>query len=155
MTQVRVIPIHDESPFLGEECALCREAFLAGDEIVVCPECRARHHVHCWTAFDNHCTAFGCDGRGELSRTPPPPQHIPLTIGSEGSRVRTLPSISIGNAQGCLVAAIALSIVLFAIGCFGIWAIADFIMLEILEWDYRAPLEGFAPVWRQVVQAYL
>ncbi|MCA9985297.1 MAG: hypothetical protein KDE09_03805 [Anaerolineales bacterium] len=145
MTPVRVIPIHDESPFLGEECALCRSAFMPGDEVIVCPECRARHHVHCWTAFDNRCTAFGCAGRGEISRTPPAPQNITIPIGRESSRVRTLPSISIGNAQGCLVVAIALSIVLFAIGCFGLWAIADYIMLEILDWDYRTPLEGLLP----------
>jgi hypothetical protein len=51
-----------------------------------------------------------------------------------------MPSGSFHCAQSCLVIAIAVAIVFVAIGCFGLWAILDYIMLEILGWQYRDPL---------------
>jgi hypothetical protein len=34
------------------------------------------------------------------------------------------------------------AIILIAVSCFGLWAIADYVMLEKLGWQYRAPLSG-------------
>lgn len=56
----------EESTFLGQTCALCKQEFGVGDEIVVCPEDGSRHHVYCWEANNNHCTAYGCKGEGEV-----------------------------------------------------------------------------------------
>lgn len=36
--------------------------------------------------------------------------------------------------------------VIIAFSCFGLWAIADYIMMEVLGWQYRQPLSGIAPV---------
>lgn len=47
-----------------------------------------------------------------------------------------------GCAQSCLVISIALAIVLIAAGCFGLWAVADYILIEMLGWQYRAPFTG-------------
>lgn len=148
---VRPVLVDKRSPFLGEDCALCKQPFAPGDEIVICPEDASRHHVHCWRANNNHCTAYGCEGQGEVvSRRPRahsrhrgrllarPVESAP----SPRSKVRTMPSSSFGCAQSCLVIGIAVTIVLFAVGCFGLWAIADYIMMEVLGWQYRAPLGG-------------
>jgi hypothetical protein len=56
---------------------------------------------------------------------------------SPGSKVRTLPAGSFGCARFCLLIAIAIAIVLFALGCFGLWAIADYLMLNVWEMPYR------------------
>lgn len=42
-------------------------------------------------------------------------------------------------SQSCVILAIALAILLFGFSCFGLWAIADYIMLHVLEWNYRLP----------------
>ncbi|NIP22893.1 MAG: hypothetical protein GWN55_13045, partial [Phycisphaerae bacterium] len=36
-------------------------------------------------------------------------------------------------------------IIIFAIGCFGLWAIADYLMLEVFNLPYRAPLTQIIP----------
>jgi hypothetical protein len=36
------------------------------------------------------------------------------------------------------------AIILIAIGCFGLWAIADYIMIDVLDLPYREPLAGAA-----------
>jgi hypothetical protein len=54
-----------------------------------------------------------------------------------------MPSSNIGCAQSCLVISIALAIILIAAGCFGLWAIADYILIDILGWQYRAPFSGW------------
>lgn len=177
---VRAIRIGEGSTFIGQACALCKREFGAGDEVVICPEDGARHHLHCWQANGNKCTAYGCKGAGAVSviadgtsaarggaeaadgprpqprvivqepqapppgssgarqrrgATPPPPPNAQQAA----SKVRTLPESSLGCGQGCVLVAIALAIVLIAIGCFGLWAIADYLMLEVLDWNYRAP----------------
>jgi len=152
---IRATLVDKQSPFLGEECALCKHPFAPEDEIVICPEDSCRHHVHCWRANDNKCTAYGCLGRGEVVTTSSEPENqLDDSINDEEeeieepersrvrSKIRVLPTSSLGCAQGCLVMSIAVAILLIAIGCFGLWAIADYIMLEILEWQYRTPLQG-------------
>jgi len=139
---LRPITVDKRSPFVGEACALCKEPFAPGDELAICPEDATRHHAHCWQANGNRCTAYGCRGRGAL-------------LGYEGSRVRTsstsdskvqtLPARGFHCAQSCLVVAIAVAIILFAVGCFGLWAIADYIMIEVLGWHYRDPVAGIVP----------
>jgi hypothetical protein len=61
------------------------------------------------------------------------------------SKVQTLPARSFHCAQSCLVIAIAIAIILFAIGCFGLWAIADYLMIEVFNLPYRAPLTQTIP----------
>jgi hypothetical protein len=56
-----------------------------------------------------------------------------------------LPARGFHCAQSCLIVAIAIAVILFAIGCFGLWAIADYIMIEVLGWHYRDPVAGLAP----------
>ena len=60
--------------------------------------------------------------------------------GAPGSKVRTLPAGGVGCARTCLLLAIALAIILFALGCYGLWAIADYFMLQVWEIPYRTPL---------------
>jgi hypothetical protein len=145
---IRPVLIDQQSPFHGEGCALCKESFASGDEIVICPEDGSRHHVHCWVANGNKCTAYGCTGHGEISRRQQPPRsRRPSRVVIQGepasrSKVRAMPSSSMGCAQTCLVIGVAIAIVLIAIGCFGLWAIADYILIERLGWQYRSPFSG-------------
>ncbi len=53
-----------------------------------------------------------------------------------------MPSSSLGCAQTCLVISVAIAIVLIAVGCFGLWAIADYVLIEQLGWQYRSPFSG-------------
>ena len=69
---------------------------------------------------------------------------LPGSGDQPASRVKVMPARSFSCAQTCLVLAIALAIVLVAIGCFGLWAIVDFIMIDLLGWQYREPL-SFVP----------
>lgn len=113
--------------------------------MVVCPEDATRHHVHCWRAHGDKCTAYGCEGHGEVLTG------ARIVSGGRGSarheergeaKVQTLPARGFHCAQSCLLIAIAVAIILFAIGCFGLWAIADYIVTEILGWQYREPIAG-------------
>jgi hypothetical protein len=146
---IRPVPVNESSPFLGDQCALCKAPFVIGDKLVICPQDGSRHHQGCWEANGNRCTAYGCDGQGEVlearqrSGTPPNIKDDPnLTLRGRFSKVRTMPSSNIGCAQSCLVISIALAIILIAAGCFGLWAIADYILIDILGWQYRAPFSG-------------
>ena len=146
---IRPVPVNESSPFLGDQCALCKAPFVAGDKLVICPQDGSRHHQECWEANGNRCTAYGCNGQGEVvearlrSGARPYMQDAPdLPPTSRFSKVRTMPSSNIGCAQTCLVISIALAIVLIAAGCFGLWAIADYILIDVLGWQYRAPFSG-------------
>lgn len=139
--------ITKQSPFLGEECALCKDPFAPGAEIVVCPEDGSRHHVHCWQRNHNKCAAYGCRGQGSIqlteaesdAATESNTQRLPPPFRSRSRRtVITRPISQFGCSQTCLVFSIALAIIFFSIGCFGLWAIADYIMLEVLGWQYRS-----------------
>lgn len=153
------ISIEPDSPFVGEACALCKEALLVGDEIVVCPMDAVRHHRACWEANGNKCTAYGCTGQGEVGRRarryrPEPTSTVTVLPGAGGqpaSRVKVMPARSFSCAQTCLVLAIAMAIVLVAIGCFGLWAIVDYIMVDVLGWQYREPLSAIP--WADVTAA--
>lgn len=61
---------------------------------------------------------------------------------SPSSTVKTLPASSFSCAQSCLIIAIAISIILIAVSCFGLWAILDYVVVELLGWQYRQPLSG-------------
>lgn len=165
---IRAHHIGESSTFMGQTCALCKQEFVAGDEIIICPEDGSRHHVRCWQANDNKCTAYGCRGEGAIGspavlrpRSSPASERSsrrPRVITQEperprsssnaarpipnapGSKVRTLPAGSVGCARTCLLLAIALAIVLFALGCYGLWAIADYLMLHVWDIPYRLPL---------------
>lgn len=170
---IRAHHIGETSTFLGQTCALCKEEFTIGDEIVICPEDGSRHHANCWQANGNKCTAYGCRGEGAIGTPSLPLPHgrpareradreraasRPRVIDQEsrrrresarrprpvpnspGSKVRTLPAGSVGCGQTCLLVAIAIAIILFALGCYGLWAIADYLMLQVWDLPYRAPL---------------
>lgn len=152
---IRPVLIDKASPFLGESCALCKEPFAPGQEIIICPEDASRHHVHCWRANGDRCSAYGCEGRGRpILRRPLAEEEEEQAERREGevltpegaaepsSKVRTLPSSSFGCAQSCLLLAIAIAIILFAVSCFGLWAMLDYLFLEVLDWQYREPLSA-------------
>ena len=136
------------SPFLGDTCALCKEPFTPGDELVICPVDGARHHGQCWQANGNKCSALGCTGQGELAdpsspvSRPAPGREKVTVVGNGRTKIRTLPSQSFGCAQSCLILSVALAIVLIALGCFGLWAIFDYLMLHVWDFSYRPPLTG-------------
>lgn len=151
---IRAITIHKQSPFLGEECALCKAPLSPGEEIVICPQDGSRHHTHCWQANNNRCSAYGCTGHGQLI-TNAPAMTAGAVASAEAAPEMTqdaLPAPSTPRfltfSQGCLIIAIAIAIVLFATGCFGLWAIADYVMIDVLGWQYRAPLSsGLIPLF--------
>jgi hypothetical protein len=149
------IRIDKQSPFLGEECALCKELLSPGELLVVCPQDGTRHHLHCWQANGNRCTAYGCAGAGEVATNPS--RERPTVIEQQPERPANPlrrqretavsppqtspagPNRATSCGQGCILLAIALAIVLISIACFGLWAMADYVFLEILEWNYRLP----------------
>ena len=154
--------IGEHSISLGERCALCKERFVVGDEVIICPSDATPHHVHCWQANDNACSAYGCTGSGRpILRTPyveevgdetgepaiegevvapPAAEEGGAHRSGRRSKVRTYPASSFSCAQTCLIIAIAISIIFFAVGCFGLWAMLDYLFMEILGWHYREPL---------------
>ncbi len=143
------ITIDKRSPFLGEACALCKEPFAPGDEMVICPVDATRHHTQCWRANGNKCAAYGCTGHGEVES----PSLNGVLVGEVAteneqdgrSKVRTLPSSSFGCAQGCFLVSIGLAVLLFAIACFGLWAMLDYIFIDVLGWAYREPISWIVP----------
>lgn len=138
---IRPVLIDKQSPFIGESCALCKEPFNPGEEMIICPEDATRHHVHCWRANGDRCTAYGCSGRGHpITRTPSPPESELAEERPGRSKVRTLPVAHYSCAQNCLVFAIAIAILLIGIGCFGLWAILDYFMINVWGYDYRGQL---------------
>lgn len=142
---IRAIVVDKRSPFLGEACALCKQPFGPGDEVAICPEDATRHHAHCWSANGNKCTAYGCTGFGEVVGVASISGVTTTRFRSgevDEAKVQTLPARSFHCAQSCLLLAIAVAIVLIAIGCFGLWAIADYIMVDVLDWQYREPITG-------------
>jgi len=150
---IRSTVIDKQSPFLGDECSLCKQPLAPGDEAVVCPEDGSRHHSHCWRSNGNKCTAYGCRGEGAIvSQTTEPrrPYRHFQTIETVNrprrrSKVLVRPTSHLGCARGCLLLSIAMAIILFAVGCFGLWAIADYIMVEIFNLPYRSPVSELAP----------
>jgi hypothetical protein len=144
------IIITKQSPFLGEDCALCKNPFAPGDTVIVCPADGSRHHTHCWRANGNKCAAYGCLGHGEMETAAPSlpepepttqTNQLPATNTHTNGRLQQT-ARRLGCGQGCLLVGIAIAIIFFSIGCFGLWAIADYIMLEVLGWQYRVPEAG-------------
>jgi hypothetical protein len=97
---IRPLRVSSRSAFLDQQCALCKEAFVAGDAIVICPEDGARHHAGCWEANGNKCSAFGCTGQGQISSGERPAAASrgprvadqPIEEDENHSKVRVLPS---------------------------------------------------------------
>ncbi|MCA9923309.1 MAG: hypothetical protein KC419_04260 [Anaerolineales bacterium] len=137
---IEITAVTKQSPQLGSECTLCKELFAPGDEIVLCPTDGAPHHTHCWRANGNKCSALGCAGRGPIAAPPRLPQSVRIF-----GRQIPLPFNTVTVAQSCLILSIAIAIILIAFSCFGLWAIADYIAINIFGWDYRAPLSSLLP----------
>jgi hypothetical protein len=168
---IRPILIDAQSPFIEESCALCKEPFNAGQEIIVCPDDAARHHLDCWRANGDRCSAYGCQGSGA------PIVRRPLldfgawrglgegvvegeVVGVPGSvtrtddgssKIRALPASSLSCAQSCLILAIALTLIIFAVSCFGLWYILDYLMINVFDMPYREPLSLLGPALAAVV----
>ncbi|MBX3059248.1 MAG: hypothetical protein KF770_22495 [Anaerolineae bacterium] len=134
------VTVDKQSPFLGEECALCKDPLTPGDVVIICPEDGSRHHDRCWIANGNKCAAYGCRGHGEL---PPPPTSSPphpVTFSPPH------PPVHYTLANSCLILSIAIAIILCSVGCFGLWAIADYLMLHVWNLPYRAPFSDLIPM---------
>lgn len=135
---IRPVRIPPPSPFLEEACALCKQPFAPNDEVVVCPVDEARHHVQCWRANHNKCSAFGCRGQGEVAETAESPTTTEPTStrvvtlqspsSEQRSKIITMPSTQYGCGYNCLLISIAITILIFAFSCFGLWLIADSLM---------------------------
>jgi hypothetical protein len=156
---IRPLRVSSRSAFLEQQCALCKEAFVPGDEIVICPEDGARHHTTCWQANGYKCSAFGCGGNGRFytgaeaetaSHTDSPDE-----AAANASKVRVMPSSSLGCGQSCLLLSIAIAILVMAFGCFGLWAIADYVMINVFHLDYRLPFEGMIMPLQLLFGVYL
>ena len=110
---IRPHQLGETSTFVGQTCALCKQEFVAGDAIVICPEDGSRHHVHCWEANNNHCTAYGCTGQGVIGesatelptapsaptappvrRPPSRPRIVPIMPDGQPARARPTPNRS-------------------------------------------------------------
>jgi len=150
---IHPLVIDKQSPFLGDECALCKQPLSPGDEVVICPEDGSRHHSHCWRSNGNKCTAYGCRGKGSIvtqTIEPRRPHRDLQTVTTRNrprrrSKVLVRPASHLGCARGCLLLSIAIAFILFAVGCFGLWAIADYVMVELFNVPYRSPLSELAP----------
>jgi hypothetical protein len=90
---IRAHSIGDSSLFLGQTCALCKQEFGIGDEIVVCPADGSRHHVRCWQANGNKCTAYGCQGEGEIGEATFPSRPQPVRERPVRERPRNRPRV--------------------------------------------------------------
>lgn len=165
---VRAHRISAESSFLGQNCALCKQAFDVGDAIVICPEDGSRHHDHCWQANGNRCTAYGCTGQGEIgvsvgsSRRRQPPSPTQPTIipnpaatgrapsSPPGSKVRVFPARNFGCARSCFFLGAVLFVLLMGAACFGLYTLADDLLRDAVQW---AP--GLLPAAQTVPPALL
>lgn len=156
---IRPLRVSSRSAFLEQQCALCKEAFIPGDEIVICPEDGARHHTACWQANGFKCSAFGCDGNGRFytgnETETLSPDDSPDETTENASKVRVMPSSSLGCGQSCLLLSIAIAILVMAFGCFGLWAIVDYLMINVFEFDYRVPFESMILPLQLLFGAYL
>ncbi len=150
------IPIDEDSPFFEERCALCQELFAIGDDIVICPEDATRHHVRCWRANDNKCTAFGCSGSGVVldeeflarrrpvrgANSPHSQQNAPNQNQIDVETDETPPR-HYSCAQSLFLIMVGASILIIALSCFGLWAMFDYLMLEYFELPYRLPFSSW------------
>lgn len=143
------VTVDKYSPFLGEECALCKDPLSPGDDVIICPEDGSRHHDRCWLAHGGKCAAYGCTGHGEIASSSPPTSSAQGPQISQPDHVSAPPvsrrrqqTFSESCSQSCLVLGIAIAIIFFSIGCFGLWAIADYLMLHVWNLPYRAPFSG-------------
>lgn len=151
-----------ESGFVGLECALCNEPFAPGEELVACPLEGALHHAYCWQANGNHCTSLGCRGHGVVGEEavafedevdfeeddsaefiepvndePSPSTAQATDENSNAPQQDVRQPWHFGLAQSCLMLAIAIAIIVMAFSCFGLWAILDYVMIELAGLDYR------------------
>ncbi|MEZ4516539.1 MAG: RING finger protein [Chloroflexota bacterium] len=157
---IRAHSISEESTFLGQTCALCKQEFEVGDRIVICPKDGSRHHAHCWQANGNRCTAYGCTGQGEIGVTIRPRRRQPAAESSQtviipnpaahdsahnppsGSKVRVMPARNFGCARSCLFLTILFTLILLGAACFGLWTLADTIINKVPQWHFGAALIG-------------
>ncbi|MCA9951071.1 MAG: hypothetical protein KDE48_15575 [Anaerolineales bacterium] len=161
---VRPVRVDGRSPFFESTCALCKAPFDAGSELVVCPQDGALHHVHCWQANANSCSAYGCKGAGEITRgrvrrrpqsraTDPT---VPTLIDADmrrrpyRSKVRTMPSRNFGCRRGCFSIGILMALAFFMLACFGLWAVVDYVVNQMPDIEPNIPFTGM--IWLMDLQ---
>lgn len=137
---LRPVPIDTDSPFLEESCALCKETFQTGDEIVVCPDDATRHHVACWQANGSKCTAYGCKGAGAVGKVEviPPASPRPRVVGGTPerssrqprSKVRVMPALNLSCRAGCMILLVLLTVIIGVSCGLAMWAVYDWISTE-------------------------
>lgn len=148
---LRPVPIDENSPFLEEACALCKEGFQVGDEIVVCPDDATRHHLACWQANGNKCTAYGCKGAGVVGKVEilPPVSPRARVVGNQTvpssqqtrsparSKVRVMPALNLSCRTGCFLLLVLLTIVVGVSCGLAMWA--------VYYWIQTGGVTGFVP----------
>ncbi len=67
MAKESITLITQDHEFSGENCAHCHQKLQVGNEVVVCPRCKAPHHVQCWIE-NAGCTTRGCPQVAEVVR---------------------------------------------------------------------------------------
>lgn len=58
MAAERLVTVTEDN-LAGQECEFCHRPLEAGEQVVVCPRCRAVHHVDCWRRKGG-CARQGC-----------------------------------------------------------------------------------------------
>jgi Mg-chelatase subunit ChlD len=62
-----IVTVGDRSPLIGSPCpnegAASGRRYLikAGDVVLVCPQCKTRHHLSCWRFNEHHCMNRTCE----------------------------------------------------------------------------------------------
>ena len=59
MPSERVTKATENSTLVGAKCMHCQQEITLGAEVVVCPRCKAVHHVECWKERKG-CARLGC-----------------------------------------------------------------------------------------------
>ena len=62
--------LNDETVLLkmNEECKVCRDSFLLGDEVIQCPSCLDYCHYACWEYIEGKCPSRVCEYKDHRER---------------------------------------------------------------------------------------
>ncbi|MGB1251954.1 MAG: RING finger protein [Candidatus Promineifilaceae bacterium] len=71
------------------------------------------------------------------NRRPPPTRRVAPAREPRPAPRPTRTPFTLQLAQSCVVISIAIAIVVISFSCFGLWAIADFLMIEVFDFSYR------------------
>ena len=71
------------------------------------------------------------------NRRPRPSRPTPAARQPRPAPQSTRTPFTLQLAQSCVVLAIAIAIIVISFSCFGLWAIADYLMIEVFDFNYR------------------